>query len=148
MFPLCPMWENNRIFPLSPSYTVQNPLWNKQVCTKLINIIIENNLSHRYGVKSTLCYVAIKVYPLSSHIFIWTCHFCFAVTWCTSAASIYLSMSYNDPGIKSETYGVILHIYLWSKIQLVNLELSPKYLLGLLSLLDIHAIDAYIFWSS
>ena len=32
----------------------QKPLLNKQVCTKFINIIIENNLSHRSGAKSTL----------------------------------------------------------------------------------------------
>ena len=34
-----------------------------------------------------------------------------------------------------------------SKIQLVNCELSPKFPLGHLSLLDMHVIYAYIFWS-
>ena len=49
--------------------------------------------------------------------------------------------------MKPETYGIIWHVVLESKIQLVNCKLSPKYLIGLLSLSDINAIDAYIFWS-
>ena len=64
-----------------------------------------------------------------------------------SATSIYLSVSSNEPGMKSETYGVMWHVAPESKIQLVNCELSQKLLLGHSSLPDIHAIDAYIFWS-
>ena len=86
---------------LSPKYTVQNTLWNKQVCPKLINVIMENYLLHRSGDKITLWNVTIKVSPLLSHIFIHTCTFCFAMTWCTSATSICLFVSSNKPGIKS-----------------------------------------------
>ena len=50
--------------------------------------------------------------------------------------------------MKSETYGVIWHVAPESKIQLVNCELSPYFSLERLSLLDISAIYAYIFWSS
>ena len=57
-------------FSFSTKYNMQKPLRNKQVCTKFINITIENNLSHISGVKSTLFNVAIKVSPLSLHIFI------------------------------------------------------------------------------
>ena len=89
----------------------------------------------------------MKGSPLLMHIFIRTCPFCFAVTWCPSADSICLSISSNDPGIKSETYGVTWHVALESKIQLVNCELSQKFLLGHLSLPYIRAIDTYIFCS-
>ena len=54
------------------NFTVQNTLWNKQVCPKFINVIIENNLSHRSGAQSMLCNVAIKVSPLLLHILICT----------------------------------------------------------------------------
>ena len=101
---------------------------------------------HRYGSKSKLCNVAMKLYLLSLHIFILTCHFCFAVTWYPSVTSIYLSVSSNETGIKSETYGVIWQVSSEYKIQLVNCELSPRYLTYFLSLPDICAIDAYIFW--
>ena len=37
-----------------------------------INVMIENNLSHKSGAKSTLCNVAIEDLPLSSHICICT----------------------------------------------------------------------------
>ena len=56
-------------------YTVQNPLWNEQECPKFINVIIENNMPHKYGSKSTLCNVAMKGHLLLSHIFISTCPF-------------------------------------------------------------------------
>ena len=59
-----------------------------------------------------------------------------------------LSVSSNEPGIKSETSGIMWHVAPESKIQLINCELSPKFLLGNSSLPDIRAIDAYIFWSS
>ena len=145
---LCVLCGNvTAFFYSAPNYTMKNPLWNKQVCPKLINVIMENNPSHRYGAKITLCNIAIKVYPLLSHIFIHTCHFCFAVTWCPSANSMFLSVFYNEPGIKSETCGVIWHVAHESKIQLVNCELSPKSLIEHSSLLDIPTIDAYIFWS-
>ena len=55
-------------FPLSPNHTVQSTFLNKQVCPRFINIIIENYPSYSSGAKSTLCNVAMKVYPLSSHI--------------------------------------------------------------------------------
>ena len=125
----------------------RNPLWNKQVCPKFINIIIENNLLHISGAKSPLYNVSIKVSPLSLHIFICTCPFYFAMTWCPSVTSICLSVSSNKHGIKPETCGTIWHVDTESKIQSVNYKLSPKYLLGIFSLPDIRAIYAYIFWS-
>ena len=133
-------------FYFLPNYNVHNPLWNKQVCTKFINVIIENNLLHISCAKSTLCNVVINGSLLSSHIFIWTYHFCFAVTWFTSVTIICLFVSSNESGIKSENCCVIWHVAAESKIQLVNCELSLKYLLELLLLPDIRPIDAYIFW--
>ena len=102
---------------------------------------------HKSGAKSTLCNVAIKGSLLLLHIFICTCPFCFAVTWCPSATSICLSVSSNVPGIKYETSGVMWHVAPESKIQLVNYELSPKFPLRHSSLPYIRAIDAYISWS-
>ena len=102
---------------------------------------------HRSGAKSTLCNVAIKLSPLSLHIFIHSCHFCFAVTWCPSTTLICSSVFFYRSEVKSETCGVRWHVALESKIQLVNCELSPTLLLGHSSLSDIGAIDAYIFWS-
>ena len=125
---------------------MQNPLWNKQVARKFINITIENNLSHRSGSKITLCNVAMKVYLLLSHIYIWTFPFIFAMTWCPSATSIYLSISYNEPGMKPGICCVIWHVALEYKIQLVNCELSLKYLLGISSLPVICTIYEYILW--
>ena len=94
----------------APKYTVQTP-WRKiQVCPAFINVMIENNLSHNSGAKSTLYNVAIKVFPLLSHICIRTEPFCFSLTWCPSATSIYLSVSSNDPGMKSETSGFMWHV--------------------------------------
>ena len=56
------------LFSLAPKYTVQNLLSKRQVCPEFINVMIENNLSHKSGTKSTLCNVAMKDFPLSSHI--------------------------------------------------------------------------------
>ena len=36
-------------FYFALNYTVQNSLWNKQVCPKFNNVMIENNLSHNSG---------------------------------------------------------------------------------------------------
>ena len=91
---LCDLCGNVTIFfSFSPKYTVQNPLWNKQIYTKFINVLIENNLSHRSGAESTLCNVAIKISLLLLQIFIRTCSFCFSVTWCKYSTSIFLSLS-------------------------------------------------------
>ena len=57
-------------------------------------------------------------------------------------------VSSNHPGMKSVTSGVIWHVDLGSKIQLVNCELSPYFSLERSSSLDIRDIDAYILWSS
>ena len=90
----------------------------------------------------------MNVFLLSSHIFIHPWPFCLDVTWCPSATSMYLSVSSNVPGMKSETSGVIWHVAPKSKTQFVNCELSPYFTLLLYSSLDIPAIDAYILWSS
>ena len=131
-------------FSFSPKHTVQNPFWKRQLCHEFINLMIENNPSHKSGVKHTLCNVAIKHFPLSSHICIRTWPFCFDVTWCPSATSMYLSVSSNDPGMKPETYGIMWHVAPKSKIQLVNWELSQYFTLERSSLLYIRAIYAYI----
>ena len=115
------------LFFFAPNYTVQNPFWKRQLCPEFMNVMIENNLSHKYGAKSTLCNVAMKGYPLLSHIFICTWTFCFAVTWCPSPTSMYLSVSSNEPVIKSETFGFMWHVAPESKIQYVNCELSPNF---------------------
>ena len=53
-----------------PKYTVQKTFWKRQVCPEFINVMIENKQSHKAGAKSTSCNVAMKVFLLSSHIFI------------------------------------------------------------------------------
>ena len=70
---LCELCDNVTVsFSFAPKYTVKNPLWNKQVCPEFINLIIENNLLHKSGAKSTLCNVVMKGSPWSSHIFMCT----------------------------------------------------------------------------
>ena len=133
---------------LSLNKTVQNLLWKSQLCPKSINIIMEKNRLHKSGANSTLFNVEINGFPLSSHIFIWTSHIVFAVMKRKSKNSMYLSVSANDPGIKSEISGVIWKVSPESKIQLISCELSPKSLLGISSLEDICAIDLYIFCDS
>ena len=59
---------------------------------------------------------------------------------------MFLSVSSNELGIKYEIYGVMWHVAPEYKIQLVNCGMSPKFPLGNLSLPDLRAIDAYIFW--
>ena len=58
---------------------MQNPLRNRHVCPALINVMIENNLSHKFGARSTLNKVATNLFLLSSHICIHNEPFCFAV---------------------------------------------------------------------
>ena len=44
---LCAICGNvTESYSFSPKYILQNSLWNKQVCSKFINEIIENNLYH------------------------------------------------------------------------------------------------------
>ena len=107
-------------FSFHPKYTVHNSLWNEHLCPKFINLNIENNLSNKSCTKSRLCNVAIKKYPLLSHIFICTCPFCFALTWCLYATSIGLFVSSNKPGKEFETSGVMWNVVPEYKIQLVH----------------------------
>ena len=88
----------------------------------------------------------MKGSPLLSQIFIFNCPF-FAVTWCLSKTPMCLFVYYNEPGIKSETSGVMWLVAPESKIQLVNCKLSPTFPLGNSKLPDIRAIYTYIFWS-
>ena len=97
----------------------QNPLWKWQVRPKFINVIMENTRSHKSGANSTLYNLAITGLPLSSRIFIWTSHVCFAVTKCISLTSVYFSVSTNKPSIKSEITGVLWQVTPQSKIQLM-----------------------------
>ena len=62
-------------FSFAPKYTTQNPLLKRQLCPEFINVMIENNLSHKSGTNSMLCNVAMKGLPLLSHICIRTCPF-------------------------------------------------------------------------
>ena len=61
-----------------------------------------------------------------------------------SATSMYLSVYTSEPITISEISGDILQVSPESKIQFISCELSPKYLLGISTLEDICAIDAYI----
>ena len=99
-----------------------------------------NIISQKYGVNSTLYSVAMKGFPLSSHMFFCTPPF-FDVTKRPTATSVYLSISTSEPGTKYEIYGVMLQVAHESKIQLVGCEISPKYLLGLSTLEYIRAIE-------
>ena len=72
------------LFLLSLKKTVQTPLQKRQVCPKIINVIMGNNQPHKSGANSTFDNLLIKGFPLSSHIFIWNCPVCFAVTKCPS----------------------------------------------------------------
>ena len=128
--------------------TVQNYLKKRQICPKFIHLIMESNHSHKSIANSTLYNVSIRVFPLSSHIFIWTCPVCFSVTKLPSATSIFLSVYTNDSGIKYWISGVMWQVAPESKIQLVSCEMSPKYLLVISMLVYIHAIDSYIFCDS
>ena len=111
---LCALCGNvTAFFSSAPKYTVQNILSKRQVCTELGNVMIEKNLLHKFDAKSTLCNVVMKDFPLLSHICIRTWPFCFSVTWCPSATSMYL------------TYLVL------------SLELNPKLLVSCGTLLPI-----------
>ena len=59
---------------------VRKPFVKRHVCPAFINLMMENNLSHKFGANSTLYKVTTYVFPLSSHICIHTEPFCFAVT--------------------------------------------------------------------
>ena len=109
---------------------------------------MENNWLHKSGTNITWYNVSIQGFTLLSQIYIWTCPVCFAVKKCPLASLIYLSVSTNDPGIKSKIIGVMWQVAPESKIQLFSCELSPKFILGLSALLDIRAIDVYIFCDS
>ena len=146
---LCALYNNVTALSFyALEYTLKKPFWTRKVCPEFINVMIENNLSHKSGARSTLYKVAMNFSPLLLHVCIRTWPFCFAVTWCPSATSMYLSAYSNDHGMKSETSGVIWHVAPKYKIQLVNWKLSPYFTLLCSSSLDIRAIDAYILWSS
>ena len=68
---------------------------------------MENNLLHKSGANSTLYDMTMKGFPLQSRIFIRTFLVCFAVFKCPSATLVYLSVSKNEPGIKSDISSVI-----------------------------------------
>ena len=86
---------------------------------------MENNQSHKFGSNSLLYNAAMKDLPLYSSTSIWNYPVCFDVMKCLSATSIYLSVSTNEPAIKSEISGVMWQVAPESKIQLVSCGLSP-----------------------
>ena len=72
--------------------------------------MIEDNMLNKSGAKSTLCNAAIKWSPLLSQIFIRIWPFYFATMWYPYVTEICLSVHSNEPGIKSETSGVMWHV--------------------------------------
>ena len=133
---------------LSLKKTVQNHWWKMKLCTECVNIIMENNRSHKYGANSTLYNITMKGLPSLSRIFIWIYPIYLAAIKCLSAISMYSCDSYIDPGIKSKISGVVWQVAPESKIQLVSLEVSPKSLLGIFALDDMCTIDTYMFCGS
>ena len=111
-------------------------------------IYLLNNWSYNSGANSTMYNAAVRSLPLSSHIFIWTSSFCFAVTKSPYATSTYLSVYACEPGIKSKFFYVMLQVAPESKTQLISCEMSPKYLLELSALEDVRSKDTYIFCNS
>ena len=70
---LCALYSNVTVFcPLSLKKTEKKILWKRQCYTNLINEIVENNQSHKFGVNKTLCNLVIDCFPLSQRISIWT----------------------------------------------------------------------------
>ena len=101
-----------------------------QVCTKFINLITEDDKSHKSFSNSTSYNLAMKDFPLLSCIFIWDSPVCFSVKKCPSSTTMYLYVSTNDPSTKYEISGVMWQVTSDSKTQLVSCEMSPKYFLG------------------
>ena len=87
---------------------------------------MKNIPSHRYGAKNTLYNVTIKLSQLFSHLFIYTYHVCFSLTWCSSTTSICLFVSPKKTGMKSETYGVMWHVAPESRNIIGRLQTSTK----------------------
>ena len=122
---ICVMSGNVIAFcSLSPKKTVQNPLCKIHVCTKFINIIIENNWSHKYSSNTALYNISMKSFLLLLRIYIWISPTCFSATKCSYATSIYFSASNNEPCVKFVISGVMWQGVPESKIQLVICELS------------------------
>ena len=146
---LCGLWGNiTALFSLELKKSVQKHSWKIQVCNKLISVIMENNQSHKSGANSMLYNLAIKGFPLSSHMFVWISPCFFCCEKCPSVTSMYLSIWTSNPGTKSDISSVMWQVMPESKIQLVSYFMSPKYLLGISTLEDIRAIYTYIFCDS
>ena len=123
---LCALCGNFTTFCLlSPKKTVQNTLWKRQVYNELVNVTMENNRLCKSITNRTLYNVSIQGFPLLSQIYVWTCPVCFAVKKCPLASLIYLSVSTNDPGIKSKIIGVMWQVAPESKTQLFIFNMSP-----------------------
>ena len=110
--------------------TVQNPLWKRQVCPKFIKIMMENNRSHKSGTNIMLYNTAMKGFPFLSQISIWSYPLCFDVKKFPSGNLVYLSVSTNEPSIKSKISGVMWQVAHESKIQLLSCDLSLYFILG------------------
>ena len=81
---------------------MQNHLWNKQVCPKFVNLIIENNLLHRSGAKSMLCKFCDKfICVIVAHFY------------------SYLSFLFRRDMMSIHNFNVFIHIFLltWNKIR-------------------------------
>ena len=65
----CELCINVTVFCLlSLNKTLKNPLWKSQLRPKLINVTTQNNQLHKSGANSTLYNLAMKGFPLPSHI--------------------------------------------------------------------------------
>ena len=106
-------------------------------------MVMENIQSHKSVANSTLYNVAMKGFHYC-HTFLFELLLSVSLGRNSHLQLQHISVSTNEPGIKSEIYGVVCQVASKSKIQLISCNLSPKSLLGLSALEDIRAIDAYI----
>ena len=118
------------LYSLELKKTMKTPLWKIQVCIKSINVIMENNWSHKSGANSTWYKIAMNGFPLLSNIFIWTSLVWFAVTKFPYVNMIYLFIFTNDPGIKSKISGVMWQVEPESEVQFISYEMSSILLRG------------------
>ena len=89
---------------------------------------------HKSSANSTLYNIKMKGLPLWSHIFLFELHLFVSLWKLSSAISIYLPVSTNEPCIHSYISGVMWKVAPDSKFQLVSCDMSP--------------IDAYTFYDS
>ena len=69
---LCALYGNvTSLFSLLVKKTMQNTSWTSQVCTKFVNVIMENNWLPKSGATCTLYHVVITGFQFFQRIFLW-----------------------------------------------------------------------------